>query len=1135
MPRPIRVRLRLESLEVRENPTAGLIESFDQIAAPALPSGWLEWSSDGSNAFDTAAGKGLGATTGVVSTAGSRTNGLAWNGAAVPGDTGVAASIQLDTLVPTFVFVRGSNLVGATPTYLAATLTRGVNLTVTEVVNGTARVLGTLRSPSASYFSGNWAKVSLVPTGNSVAVQVVRQDTGQFLNVQGTWQTAAANALIVTTSLASAEGVAGIGRGAAYSGSVAFDNFELIPPASTPAAPSTSVEESFDTTLLGGKPAGWSRWSSDAAASFGATSARAVSPTNGFASTGGSTSAARAWADATLPADVNASAAVYLDSLVPAQIFVRGSNLDSTAATYYAVALTRGLEARLVKVVNGVETTLGTLKSSSYFSSQWLRVSLVAEGDRLRVLLYRPDARQWLASDGTWSESPDFAIEKRDSSIAGSGKAGVARASKYAGTVAFDDFAAEPVNAASGPTVSIGSDQASPVRGDVAFQADATGTVSRVEFRLNNQLRATSATAPAEWTFDSTTVANGSYTLTVRAFDSAGNFGSQDYAFTVANPNADPVPKPNIPRHYSHIRIAQLAYSGTPIGNAFEQGLLKNSVDVVVPNPQYLSSIQSASAATPQLIYTNVSNLYQGLLADWIDYAKKNSLNPELAFYHVTQATPFSGASPSSQPVTWFWSAYQSAGGTASDVTAAVRGGRNFNVNFGAAGTQTAFGQLDKFREINVALAVPAAVGWSGVWEYPSAVDTNGNPTEWKSLRTSSDGTAGLAKSGTILFDPPADWKASSVGGSTREFYVRMRATAGTNAQAPQLKTALGRDYVRANGGSTGVIPAFDYGADKDHDGYLNDAEFASRTAGKDARFTYESRLFYPYYGQMRFVANPSSTGVRKWAADYHVRLLNANPLADGIFVDNAQGKLPFAGTPVLEPTATFSADSGALVAALNRAIAPRWVLANTAGGTSEGDAIAAGSAAVFEEFLLRPLASNWSEVGDAANLVARRLNAGGSPYVILDSLPTGGSPTDPRTQLATLAYYYLVADPDRTMLMFYGGFNPSSSWTQHWSQAATVNVGKPTGTMQVFATGQDPSSSTLSYKVFSRNYDNALVLYKPLSYAQGKSEGTLNDQTATTHQLGGNYRRVNADGSLGAAISSISLRNGEGAVLIKA
>ena len=154
----------------------------------------------------------------------------------------------------------------------------------------------------------------------------------------------------------------------------------------------------------------------------------------------------------------------------------------------------------------------------------------------------------------------------------------------------------------------------------------------------------------------------------------------------------------------------------------------------------------------------------------------------------------------------------------------------------------------------------------------------------WKALPLSRDGTSGLRQSGAITFDPPKDWVTASVGGSERFYYVRFRATAGTADLAAELKTVFGRDYVRAGGTFSGVIPAFDYAADKDGDGYLNDTEYATRTAGMDARFVYESRLFYPYYGQMRFVTNPSASAVRKWAADYHLRLLNANPLADGIF-----------------------------------------------------------------------------------------------------------------------------------------------------------------------------------------------------------------------------------------------------------
>jgi hypothetical protein len=390
-----------------------------------------------------------------------------------------------------------------------------------------------------------------------------------------------------------------------------------------------------------------------------------------------------------------------------------------------------------------------------------------------------------------------------------------------------------------------------------------------------------------------------------------------------------------------------------------------------------------------------------------------------------------------------------------------------------------------------------------------------------------------MKQSGQITFDPPADWTTATFGGD-RLFYVRFRTTTGTATQSPTVKSILGRDYVGANGTDAGTIPAFDYSADKNGDGYLSDAEYAGRKTGMDARFVYESRLFYPYYGQMRFVTNPGGTDVRHWAADYHVRVLNANPLADGIFMDNATGKVPFPGVSVLEPTATFSTDSGALMAAVSRAIAPRWVLANTAGGGSNADNVAAGAVGAYEEFALRALEANWSEVGDLANLVAGRLNSGAT-YLVLDSTPGGGSPTDGRTQLATLAYYYLLADPTRTFLDFFGGDNPASSWTNHWSAAVTVNVGAPTGDMKLFATGTDPSNAALTYQVLSRQYANGLVLYKPLSYATGVGEGTTASNTATTHQLGGSYRMVNADGTLGPVITSISLMNGQGAVLIKA
>src|SRR4051794_36508595 len=111
MQRPCRARLAVEPLEARENPSGSFpLETFDQIAPPALPMGWGSWSTDGTAVFQTAAGQGVGGSVGLVSSAGSRTAGLAWYPQQVSGDTGVGLAANANSLVPSFVLARGTNL-----------------------------------------------------------------------------------------------------------------------------------------------------------------------------------------------------------------------------------------------------------------------------------------------------------------------------------------------------------------------------------------------------------------------------------------------------------------------------------------------------------------------------------------------------------------------------------------------------------------------------------------------------------------------------------------------------------------------------------------------------------------------------------------------------------------------------------------------------------------------------------------------------------------------------------------------------------------------------------------------------------------------------------------------------------------
>jgi hypothetical protein len=582
-----------------------------------------------------------------------------------------------------------------------------------------------------------------------------------------------------------------------------------------------------------------------------------------------------------------------------------------------------------------------------------------------------------------------------------------------------------------------------------------------------------------------------------------------------------------IPQHYSWIRIAELAYQGTPVGS-FESQLLQQSVDLVIQGSENLSNFAAAAPGTPQLIYTNLSNIYGSLLTNWLSYAHAHGMNPEDAFYHVQQATPFQGGSPSSQPVDWFWAVSQGGGNTWTDLTSQAHRGAPGGVTFAQPGDSVAFGYPEKFRQLNVSLASGASGGWSYTLEYPTAVDSSGKPTAWGTLHPLSNTTAHLTRSGTITFDPPANWKPASLNGSAPLYYVRVRTTAA--GTAPVATAVRGRDYTQSNDTNSGVIPVFDYAADKDHDGYLNDQEYAvAVAAGMYARFAYESRLFYAPYGQMRFATNVSNESFRQWAVDYAGRFLRSQPLADGLFVDNSPALPPAAPGQVVEDLSSYAANYASLLKDLR----PAWVLANTGGGGTNADGVVRAVPGSFQENALQPLAANYQDFEALATLVAQQQALGSSPYLVLDSVPTGGSPSSSRTQLTTLAEYYLLADPNKTLLDFFGGFEPGTSWSRHWSPAVTYNVGQPTGAWSVAATGADPSNPSLEYRVYQRSYSNALVLYKPLSYGNGVT-GTTGNSTGTNVRLDGTYYPLRADGTLGPAVTSVWLRNGEGVVLAR-
>lgn len=1075
--RPRRAVLTVEGLEARALPSSTplLNEAFQTAGPNGLPAGWVQWSADRSPAFRIDPTSGLGDLGELTATAPRGVAARAWVTAPFPADVETSASVYLNSLVPVQLFVRGKHL-DVAPTYYAVSVTRGVQVELVRMVNGTGTVIGAARS--GDYVSNKWVQVTLRAEGNLLKIQVRRGDSGRYLDSAGDWVSEPVNAVLVRDSAIASAGQVGFSRGTGGPDKLELDNLRVhqTSPESREVFQVERFDEAPGTTL----PDGWAKWSGGPPGTIRTTEDQT------FRIDGPSGVATRVWLNRQQPADLQVSSSLYVDSLVPAQLFARGRNLNSTSPTYYAASVTRGLGVQLVKVVNGRQTVLGELRSRDWISGQWLQVSLVAKGTELRVQVFRTDTSQYLKPDGTWGLAPSWALTRVDSGIAGGGYAGLGRGAGSTGALTFDNFivTSAPRRWDEGNPIPTRDDKPTPL----PPPPDGSTPPPAVP--------PTTTPPPPPTT-------------------------------TPGNPAL-----PAVPRNLSWIRLANLAYYGTPLGS-YEKALIRDAVDLVIPNLSYLDDIAAVSPTTPQFVYTNVSNIYLGMYTDWLEYADRNRMSREAAFYHATRPIGYAGMSASAVPVNRFWGAYRGRDGNWADLTSAARGASS-SLAFGAAGESLVVGYTEKFREINVSLRSAAGGSWAAQAEYVTAVDSLGRPTAWARLPLNADGTGGLRRSGAITFDPPKNWVAASVNGSARLFYVRFRTTAG--GTAPVALTILGRDYTNSRGGNSGTIPAFDRTADRDGDGYLNDAEYARRRHGYDARFVYESRLFYPNYGPYRFATNVSNPAFRAWAVDYHVRLSRTTPLASGFFVDNSIGRLAVDPATVAEGLGSYSNDYGSLLGAIDRGLGTKWLIANTAGGGNTAEPIIRNGVTYLEEFALRPLSANHVQFEDlAATLAYRRQLSGGRAYEILDSLPTNGvNATDPRLQVTTLAMYYMLADPNLSFLMMNGGNEPSSGWDRHWTNAIKFNVGKPTGTRSVFGTGLDPANRNLEFKVYARQYQNALVLYKPVSYTRGVS-GTIADNTATTHALGGVYREVRADGTLGPAVSKITLRNGEGKILVRA
>ncbi len=103
------------------------------------------------------------------------------------------------------------------------------------------------------------------------------------------------------------------------------------------------------------------------------------------------------------------------------------------------------------------------------------------------------------------------------------------------------------------------------------------------------------------------------------------------------------------------------------------------------------------------------------------------------------------------------------------------------------------------------------------------------------------------------------------------------------------------------------------------------------------------------------------------------------------------------------------------------------------------------------------------------------------------------------------------------------------------WRQGGPYAVGSPvTLTSLTIGSGTKPPTILPQRKLYARDFSLGYVLYMPVAEKLGTQRGTMADVSALPYTLPGSYRPINDDGSIGSAVSSGTIRGGEGLLFLK-
>ena len=306
------------------------------------------------------------------------------------------------------------------------------------------------------------------------------------------------------------------------------------------------------------------------------------------------------------------------------------------------------------------------------------------------------------------------------------------------------------------------------------------------------------------------------------------------------------------------------------------------------------------------------------------------------------------------------------------------------------------------------------------------------------------------------------------------------------------------------------------------------------------------TRLQFTAWGSKRWAINPGDSGARAYAED-RIRRFVGN--GDGVFFDShssgdigkALGKTPLAEYPDRQ---VYQRDMIEYVHDIAQAIAPKIVMLNTSEYAKPFDwGMATAAGAVHLERMNNPLNASmpdrwkWVDTLLTHNVLVELVSldswadANGMHGVFATYAPGNYASQAERLKMFELASYYLVvpSSPDHLFLDLENAWKVP--YDQVWLKAQEYDVGHPTGPRHVIQTGSD--STNQGFSIWAREFDHALILARPSGSWKVKNFG---NSTAVTVPLpnGESLRPLHGDGTLGAPVTSVMLRNAEAVILVR-